>query len=88
MKIKDGFMLRRFGDDSIVVAVGEGAEDFNRLITLNEVGSFIYKQLSEDKTLDELAAAIVEAYEVDESVARADAEAFVLNLDKAGLLDG
>ncbi len=88
MKIKDGFMLRRFGDDSIVVAVGEGAEDFNRLITLNEVGSFIYKQLSEDKTLDELAAAIVEAYEVDEAVARADAEAFVLNLDKAGLLDG
>lgn len=88
MKIKDGFMLRRFGDDSIVVAVGEGAEDFNRLITLNEVGSFIYKQLSEDRTLDELAAAIVEAYEVDEAVARADAEAFVLNLDKAGLLDG
>ena len=88
MKIKDGFMLRRFGDDSVVVAVGEGAEDFNRLITLNEVGSFIYKQLSEEKSFDELVAAVVDTYEVDEAVARADAEAFVSNLDKAGLLDG
>ena len=88
MKIKDGFMLRRFGDDSVVVAVGEGAEEFNRLITLNEVGSFIYKQLSEEKSFDELVAAVVDTYEVDEAVARADAEAFVSNLDKAGLLDG
>ena len=30
MKVKEGFLLRSFGDDSVVVAVGEGSEDLTR----------------------------------------------------------
>ena len=87
MKIKDGFMLRQFGDDYIVVAVGEESEDFNRLITINSVGEFIYNELKKETTFDELVSAMLEKYEVSEDVAVRDAKAFISNLKTAGLLD-
>lgn len=80
-------MLRQFGDDYIVVAVGEESEDFNRLITINSVGEFIYKTLQTEKTFDELVSAMLDKYEVSEEIARRDAETFVNNLKTAGLLD-
>ena len=87
MKRKDGFMLRQFGDDYIVVAVGDGAEDFNKLITLNSVGEFIYRELETDKTREELVKAVTDRYEVDRALAENDIDVFLENLSKAGLLD-
>ncbi len=87
MKRKDGFMLRQFGDDYIVVAVGDGAEDFNKLITLNSVGEFIYRELETDKTREELVKAVTDRYEVDRALAEKDIDVFLENLSKAGLLD-
>ncbi len=87
MKIKDGFMLRQFGDDYIVVAVGDGSENFNKLITINSVGAFIYKLLQEDKSYEDVVSAMLEKYEVSEDIARRDADAFISNLKNAGLLD-
>ena len=87
MKIKDGFMLRQFGDDYIVVAVGDGSENFNKLITINGVGAFIYKFLQKDKSYDDVVAAMLDKYDVSEDIARRDADAFITNLKNAGLLD-
>ena len=87
MKIKDGFMLRQFGDDYIVVAVGDDSENFNKLITINSVGAFIYKALKEDKSRDDVVLAMLENYDVPEETAARDADAFIKNLKAAGLLD-
>lgn len=87
MKIKEGFMLRQFGEEYIVVAVGDDAENFNKLITLNSVGKFIYDRLMTDCTEADVAEALIQNYEVDEETARRDAGIFIGNLAKAGLLD-
>ncbi len=87
MKIKDGFLLRQFGEESIVVAVGEGSEDFNKLITLNSVGAFIFEKLSGDITREELAQSLVDRYEVDRGTAERDTDLFIEKLKEAGLLD-
>ena len=87
MKIKDGFLLRQFGDESIVVAVGDDSEDFNKLITINSVGEFIYNFLKDDRSFDEVVSAMLEQYDVSEEIAGRDAEAFISNLRTAGLLD-
>ena len=88
MKRKDGYMLRSFGDTYIVVAVGDDAESFNKLITLNGVGAFIYNQLSDEKSFEEIVGAMLDEYDVSEELARKDAETFVNDLRAAGLLDG
>ena len=87
MKIKDGFLLRQFGEESIVVAVGEGSEDFNKLITLNSVGAFIFEKLGNDITREELIESVIDRYDIDKETAERDTDAFIGKLKEAGLLD-
>lgn len=87
MKVKNDYLLRQFGDDYIVVAVGEDSEDFNKLITLNSVGAFIFKALSADISRDELVTKVVDQYEIDRATAERDCDVFIKKLDDAGLLD-
>ncbi len=87
MKIKDGFLLRAFGDEYIVVATGDEAEEFNKLITLNSVGGYIFKALSEDITRDELVEKVVAHYDIEESTAARDCDIFIKKLSEAELID-
>lgn len=88
MKLKDGFLLRQFGEDYIVVAVGEDSGDFNKLITLNSVGAFIYEALQTETAYDDVLKKITDKYDVEENLAKADLDIFLDNVKKAGLLDG
>ena len=40
IKTKPGFLLRRLGDESMVIAIGEASESFNGMIRLNSTGVF------------------------------------------------
>lgn len=88
MKIKDGFMLRQFGEDYIVVAVGDDAEDFNKLITLNSVGAYIYNLLNNDMTYEEIVSAVLDKYDADRKTVENDINIFLAGAKKAGLIDG
>lgn len=87
MKVKKGLMLRKVGDDYVIVATGEAAKAFNGAITLNEVCAFIWKQLEKGKDLDEIAVAMTEEYDVDKQTAAKDAQGFITALKEAGLVE-
>ncbi len=86
MKIKDGFILREVAGNFIVVAVGNAVKDFNGVITLNEVGAFLWKKLEDGATEEELVDALLSEYEVEKDVAEADVKKFVDKLVGAGLV--
>ncbi|MBO5670687.1 MAG: PqqD family protein [Clostridia bacterium] len=86
MKLKDGFVLRNVGGHTIVVPVGAQTIDFNCMVTLNETGAFLWKQLQEERTAQELTEALLAEYEVEQSVAQADVERFAALLEEAELL--
>lgn len=77
MKIKEGFIIKEVADSFVVLPVGENLVDFSSMITTNETGAFIWNLLSEDKTADELAEALVSEYSVDLKTAKADVEEFL-----------
>ncbi len=87
MKPKEGFLLREVDDTSIVVATGTAATEFSGLITLNQTGTFLWRCLEKDVTEDELVAALTSEYEIDETIARRDVQAFIQRAKDAGLLD-
>lgn len=87
MKIKPGFILRTVDDMSIVVAVGEASRHFNGMITLNETGAVLWKQLENGCDEDALVSALCSAFTVDEQTAREDARAFTEAAFAAGFLD-
>lgn len=87
MKIKEGFLLRQVGGNNIVVPVGAQAVDFRCIITLNEVGAFLWQKLAVDATVADLVAALLAEYDVTAAIATADVERFVANLREKNLLD-
>lgn len=89
MKIKDGFVIDKVGDSYYAVAVGETANEFNAIIKMNEVGAFLWNELtSGDVTPRDLLNATLDEYGVDESVAKRDIAAFLDKLKAEGLLLG
>ena len=87
MKIKQGYILREVVGNYIVVAVGEAVKNFNGIINLNETGAFLWKQLQEGATEEQLQKAMLEEYDVQEDVAQKDIKAFIDKLNEKGLLD-
>ena len=87
MKTKNGFVLREVGGTVLVVAVGAAAKNFNGMITLNEVGAFLWRRLEEGASESELIGALLDEYEVDEETARKDVCAYLDKMRQAGVLD-
>jgi Coenzyme PQQ synthesis protein D (PqqD) len=69
-------------DSDIVVLDGRDAT----YLTLNGSGALLWRMLAASATRDELVGALLEAYEVEESTAAADTDAFLTNLSEQGLL--
>lgn len=86
MKVKDDYLLRNVAGSHIVVPVGEGCLDFSGVITLNEVGAFLWEKLQADTSAGELLSALLAEYDVDEATAKADIDEFIAKLKGADLL--
>ena len=87
MKIKEGFLLRQVGVNHVIVPVGAQSVDFRCIITLNEVGAFLWQKLAADCTVSDLVEAILAEYDVTADIATADVERFVASLREKNLLD-
>lgn len=87
MKIKNGFVVREVGGENVVVPVGEMSKVFHGMINLNETGAFLWKFFSEEHTIDEGVAALLEEYDVDEATARVDVEKFVETITSNGFAE-
>lgn len=85
MKIKEGFLLRQVGGQSVVLPVADEL-DMNMMITLNETGAFLWEHLQEETTEDALVTALRGEYEVDEDMARASVRKFAEKLGSYGFL--
>lgn len=83
---KENFLLQTVGGEHLLVPLGSQVMDTNGIITLNETAAFIWGQLKIERTEGELAAALVEKFNVDEETAAADVSSFVLTMQQNGLL--
>lgn len=87
MKIKDGFMLRKVGGQSVVVATGDASKSFNGIIKLNETGALMWNTLAAGCDEEGLLQTVLDEYNIDENTAKADISAFIEKLKGADLLD-
>ena len=89
MRLKKGFVLREVCGEKVIV--GEGAEtvDFGKLISLNDTAAVLWKKAEElgDFTVDELADALTEVYEVTREQAVKDVQKLTEGWKEAGLVE-
>jgi len=86
MKIKQGFVAREIAGEYILIPVGETAMQVRGMISLSESGYLIYQKLQQDCEKADLIRAVLNEYEVEQSVAEADVEAFLDQLRQLNLL--
>ena len=88
MRIKNGFVLRTILGQHVVTGEGLNQVNFSKLISLNDTAAFLWKELEgKDFDAEAMTALLTENYEVEEAVARADAEKLCAQWREMGLLE-
>ncbi len=86
MKLKDNSMLKKIGNENIILPLSDHNIAVDVILKTNEVGAFIYNCLKEEITKEELLNKILAEYNVDETTALNDLNLFLDLLTKKGLL--
>lgn len=85
MRIKDGYVVRKIGDEYYAVFAG-GETDAPSMLSLNGVGAFLFEKLMAGADRETVIRAVVDTYEVMPEKAAADVDAFLEKLTRAGVL--
>lgn len=80
-------MLQSVGGKDLLVPLGAQVMDTNAIITLNATGRCVWELLAEDRSVDELAAAVTQRFDVDMDRARVDVQTFLDEITAMGLID-
>lgn len=86
MRVSTDFIMREIAGEFILVPTGAAAAKFNGLITMNEVGKFIFQSLSEERTAQQMVSLLTAEYTVDAETARQDLDEFLQQLRQIGAL--
>lgn len=86
-KIK-GFVMRRLGPDSIIVAESADLVDFSKIVSLNSSAAIIWESLPEsDFSVTTIADLLTDKYDVGRETALNDAEELVSGWLSAGIIE-
>lgn len=86
MKIRKELLKREVGGEAFLVPLGKTVYDSNGLFALTELASFIWDQLPEAESEDDILTRILQEYEVEESIAREDLKVFLEKLRKMEII--
>lgn len=88
MKIKEGFVLRNVVDEYIVMPTGDNIAKFDGAVVLNEVAAFVFENMKNPVSREDLLNAILNEFEVDEATAAADLDALIEKLKAMDIIEG
>ena len=72
LKAKSGFILRDIMGEYMLMPVGDNINKYNGVVLLNDVSAFIWKKLENPVSRDDLLAALLDQYRIDEATAAND----------------
>ncbi len=82
--IKQGYVVREIAGEFITVPVDPSCG--TNIIILNPVSKFLWEELREEKSFDELLDSMLNNYDVSKEEAETDLKEFLMNLIENGLL--
>ncbi len=72
LKAKSGFILRNIMGEYMLMPIGDNIGKYNGVVLLNDVSAFLWKKLEHPVSRDDLLAALLDQYQVDEATAAND----------------
>lgn len=80
------FILRRIGEESVIVPVGDVGDLENCIISFNETYSFIWKELEQPISIAQIVVHAQELYEAPEGLLEIQIDGAVKELIKKGMV--
>lgn len=88
MRIKKGFTLRTVMGQNIVLAEGNNADSYGKIITLNQSAAKLWEELKGRQfDVDDAAGILVATYGIDPAQAREDAAYILGKMTEKGLTE-
>ncbi len=86
-KIKEGFIVRKLGEQVMAVPVGQQTSHIHGMIALSESGELLWRALENGADEDALTDIITDNYEIGREIAFADVKKFIDGLKEQGVLE-
>ena len=86
MRLNKDFLIREVAGENILIATGNASQDFNGLITINDVAKFILENIDTCENEDELVGKITKEFDIDEGTARNDAREYIYQALSVGII--
>lgn len=86
MKINKDFMIRDIAGETVIVPTGKVSHNFNGMITMNEVASFILQNIEQCNNEDELIEKVFDEFEIDKNTIINDTRDFLQQLLSIGII--
>lgn len=89
MKVKENYMLREIAGNFVVIPVGQNVADYKNMLHLNETSVFLWNELQNEISFDELLNRMAVKYEASEnevSILEKDLNEFLDKLRKLEVL--
>ena len=89
MRLKEEFVLREVCGEPFIMQQGTGSVDFGRLLSLSESAAWLWKEAAEqgDFTVESLAEALCEEYDISPERAAADVAHLVAQWQEEGVVE-
>lgn len=86
MKKAEGFVIRKVGNEYVIVPAGKRCEEVNETVTLSESAAFMYMHAEEAKDMGSLAELVASEYGVKKEDVYPDVVQVVTVLKQKGIL--
>lgn len=87
MKLKDEIVLGNIDGRDFAIATGSLSQKFQGLINNNPTANFIFTLLKTEQTEDSIVQAMLEKYDAQEAVVRADIRELLAQLKAMDILE-
>lgn len=87
MKLKDEIVLGNIDGRDFAIATGSLSQKFQGLINNNPTANFIFTLLKTEQTEDSIVQAMLEKYDAQEAVVRADVRELLAQLKAMDILE-
>ncbi len=85
MPIKSDYMLKNVGNEYMIIPTSNTNVNFSKIFNINETAAFIFKNLQEERSKEEILELMSVEYDAPKEVLSADIDEFINELKKRGI---
>lgn len=88
LKLKEGCVVRKVGNDSVIIPSSGENLNMMRMIKLNSTATFLLEQIQkEERSREDLVQLLMDKYGIDQAIAEKDTDIFISKLREESLLE-